>query len=86
MPVWTDLWFTGAGVKMLFKREPSRQPQRIKPHIVPAVMIQDAASVLPSQKLCNTVLVAIADNPSVKAEHIEALSNALGRLAHDRSR
>lgn len=58
----------------------------IKPHIVPAYMLLDAASALPSEQLCNAVYTAIADKPDVQPEHLEKLANRLGRLAHERGR
>lgn len=59
---------------------------RIKPHVVPAYMLQEAASALPSEQLCNAIYTAIADKRDVLPEHIEILANRLGRLAHERNR
>lgn len=71
---------------MFFNRKKSPPPVRIKPHVVPAYMLHEAASALPSEQLCNAVYTAIADKPDVQPEHLEKLANRLGRLAHERGR
>jgi len=70
---------------MFFKRK-KPTPMRIKPYVVPAYMLQEAASALPSEQLCNAIYIAIADKRDVRPEHIEILANRLGRLAHERNR
>ncbi len=40
---------------MFFKRKPPPSI-RIKPHVVPAYMLYDAASALPSEQLCYAIL------------------------------
>ncbi|MGB1153428.1 MAG: hypothetical protein ACPG4F_04600 [Paracoccaceae bacterium] len=71
---------------MFFRRAKTPPPLQIKPHVVPAFMLQEAASALPSEQLCNAIYTAIADKPDVKPEHLEILANRLGRLAHERNR
>ena len=71
---------------MFFKCKLTPTSARIKPHVVPAYMLYDAASVLPSEQLCNAIYTAIADKPDVNPDHLEELANRLGRLAHDRNR
>ena len=71
---------------MFFQRKKTPPPMRIKPHVVPAYMLQEAASALPSEQLCNAIYTAIADKRDVRSEHIEILANRLGRLAHERNR
>jgi hypothetical protein len=71
---------------MFFKCKPTPPSAKIKPHVVPAYMLYDAASALPSEQLCNAIYTAIADKPDVKPDHLEKLANRLGRLAHERNR
>ena len=70
---------------MFFKRK-TPPSIRIKPHVVPAYMLYDAASALPSEQLCNAIYTAIADKPDVNPDHLEKLATRLGRLAHERNR
>jgi hypothetical protein len=71
---------------MFFKCKSTPPPARIKPHVVPAYMLYDAASALPSEQLCNAIYTAIADKADVNPDHLEKLANRLGRLAHERNR
>ena len=71
---------------MFFKCKSTPPPARIKPHVVPAYMLYDAASALPSEQLCNAIYVAIADKGDLNPEHLEKLANRLGRLAHEKAR
>ena len=70
-----------------FKRPPAPQSvPRVAPHVVPAVMLMDAASSLTSRVLCRVVYTAIADKKDMHAADLEDLANRIGRLAHDRAR
>jgi hypothetical protein len=70
-----------------FKRSPERQSgPRIAPHVIPAVMLMDAAKALTGPVLCRVVYTALADKTDIPATDLEALSNRLGRLAHERGR
>ena len=77
----------GGAMTWPFKRPPAPQSARkIAPHVVPAVMLMDAASSLTSRVLCRVVYTAIADKKDMHAADLEDLANRIGRLAHDRAR
>ncbi len=70
-----------------FKRPPVPQrTPRIAPHVIPAVMLMDAAQTLTGPVLCRVVYTALADKTDIPATDLEELSNRLGRLAHERNR
>jgi len=71
---------------MFFKCKSTPPPARIKPHVVPAFMLYDAASALPSEQLLNAIYTVVADKGDLNPEHLEKLANRLGRLAHEKAR
>lgn len=54
--------------------------------LAPAVMLMDAVKAMPSNMLLNTLYTALADKKDLSAEHLEQISNMLGRIAWDRAR
>ena len=59
---------------------------KVRPHVAPTVMLEQAAKALPSSLVCKILYSVLADNDRILASDLDKLANKLGRIAHERSR